>query len=107
VILETDHLLARLAEFIINWNFYDLDPELMRGSPMFVIDDNIVMNREKIPSLGSTGREIEDVLLYWADKDREKFQLVSQELDDCMGISLKVLDEQKGYASIGKRYFGD
>jgi predicted ATPase len=87
---------SRLAEFIINWNFYDLDPELMRGSPMFVIDDNIVMNREKIPSLGSTGREIEDVLLYWANKDREKFQLVSQELDDCMGISLKVLDEQKG-----------
>ncbi len=85
---------GRLAEFIINWDFYDLDPKLMRGSPMFVIGDNIVMNRENIPSLGSTGREIEDVLQYWAENDREKFQLVSQELDDCMGISLKLVGEE-------------
>ncbi len=85
---------GRLAEFIINWDFYDLDPELMRGSPMFVIGDNIVMNRENIPSLGSTGREIQDVLQYWAENEREKFQLVSQELDDCLGISLKLVDEE-------------
>ncbi|MEG3862418.1 AAA family ATPase [Microcoleus sp. herbarium12] len=86
---------SRLAEFIINWNFYDLDPELMRGSPMFVIDDNIVMDRENIPSLGSRGREIEDVLIHWADKDLEKFQLVSQELNDCMGIRLKFEEGNK------------
>ena len=85
---------AKLAEFIKNWDFYDLDPELMRGSPMFVIGDNIVMNRENIPSLGSTGREIQDVLQYWAENDREKFELVSQELDDCLGISLKLVDEE-------------
>lgn len=85
---------GRLAEFIINWDFYDLDPKLMRGSPMFVIGDNIVMNRENIPSLGSTGREIQDVLQYWAENDREKFELVSQELDDCLGISLKLVDEE-------------
>ncbi|MEG4282170.1 AAA family ATPase [Microcoleus sp. A006_D1] len=85
---------GRLAEFIINWDFYDLDPKLMRGSAMFVIGDNIVMNRENIPSLGSTGREIQDVLQYWAENEREKFQLVSQELNDCMGISLKLVDEE-------------
>lgn len=85
---------ARLAEFIINWDFYDLDPELMRGSPMFVIGDNIVINRENIPSLGSTGREIQDVLQYWAENDLDKFQLVSQELNDCMGISLKLVDAE-------------
>ena len=86
---------GRLAEFIISWDFYDLDPDLMRGSPMFVIDDNIVRNRENIPSLGSTGREIPDVLQYWAENDREKFQLVSQELEDCLGISLKLGDEEE------------
>jgi len=85
---------AKLAEFIINWDFYDLDPELMRGSPMFVIGDNIVINRENIPSLGSTGREIQDVLQYWAENDLDKFQLVSQELNDCMGISLKLVDAE-------------
>jgi predicted ATPase len=85
---------GRLAEFIINWDFYDLDPELMRASPMFVIGDNIVMNRENIPSLGSTGREIQDVLQYWAENEREKFQLVSQELENCLGISLKLVDEE-------------
>ncbi|MEG4345527.1 AAA family ATPase [Microcoleus sp. A003_D6] len=85
---------AKLAEFIINWDFYDLDPKSMRGSPMFVIGDNIVMNRENIPSLGSTGREIQDVLQYWAENDREKFELVSQELNDCLGISLKLVDEE-------------
>ncbi|MEG5056658.1 AAA family ATPase [Microcoleus sp. A2-C5] len=85
---------AKLAEFIINWDFYDLDPKSMRGSPMFVIGDNIVMNRENIPSLGSTGMEIQDVLQYWAENDREKFELVSQELNDCLGISLKLVDEE-------------
>ncbi len=79
---------GRLAEFIINWDFYDLDPELMRGG------DNIVMNTETIPSLGSTGREIQDVLQYWAENDQEKFELVSQELDNCLGISLKLVDEE-------------
>ena len=87
--------IARLAEFIINWDFYDLDPELMRGRPMFVINDNIVISRETIPSLSSTGREIEDVLQYWAENEREKFQLVSQELEDCLGISLKLVDEEE------------
>lgn len=85
---------GRLAEFIINWDFYDLDPKLMRGSSMFVIGDNIVINRENIPSLGSTGGEIQDVLQYWAEHDLGKFQVVSQELDDCLGISLKLVDEE-------------
>ncbi|MCY7383898.1 MAG: AAA family ATPase [Microcoleus sp. CAN_BIN18] len=85
---------AKFAEFIINWDFYDLDPKSMRGSPMFVIGENIVMNRENIPSLGSTGREIQDVLQYWAENEREKFELVSQELDDCLGIRLKLVGEE-------------
>jgi predicted ATPase len=85
---------AKLAEFIRNWDFYDLDPELMRDSPVLVIGDKIVMARENIPSLGSRGREIQDVLVYWAQKDPEKFQGVSQELDDCMGIRLKLADEK-------------
>lgn len=85
---------AKLAEFIINWDFYDLDPELMRDSPMFVIGDNIVINRENIPSLSSTGREIQEVLQYWAENKREKFDLISQELNSCMGISLKSVTEE-------------
>lgn len=85
---------AKLAEFIINWDFYDLDPELMRDSPMFVIGDNIVINRENIPSLSSTGREIQEVLQYWAENKREKFDLISQELDSCMAISLKSVTEE-------------
>ncbi|MEG4572565.1 AAA family ATPase [Microcoleus sp. N3A4] len=85
---------AKLAEFIRNWDFYDLDPEVMRGSPMLVIGDKILMEKENIPSLGSRGREIEDVLQYWAENDLQKFQLVSRELDDCMGISLKLVGEE-------------
>ena len=85
---------AKLAEFIRNWDFYDLDPDVMRGSPMLVIGDKILMEKDYIPSLGSRGREIEDVLQYWAENDLEKFQLVSQELDDCMGISLKLVGEE-------------
>lgn len=85
---------AKLAEFIRNWDFYDLDPDVMRGSPMLVIGDKILMEKDHIPSLGSRGREIEDVLQYWAENDLEKFQLVSEELDDCMGISLKLVGEE-------------
>lgn len=85
---------AKLAEFIKNWDFYDLDPEVMRGSSMFVIGGKILIEKENIPSLGSKGREIEDVLQYWAENDLEKFQLVSQELDSCMGISLKLVGQE-------------
>jgi predicted ATPase len=85
---------ARLAEFIRNWDFYNLDPELMRGSTMFVIGGNIPITSENTPSLGSQGREIQEVLQYWAEKKREKFDLISQELDSCMGISLKSVTEE-------------
>ena len=87
---------AKLAEFIKNWDFYDLDPEVMRGNNMLVIGDkNFLLDPENIPSLGSRGKEIENVLQYWAEYDLEKFQLVSQELDDCMGISLKLVGEEE------------
>jgi len=86
---------AKLAEFIKNWNFYYFEPEVMRDNDTLVIGENIFLrDKENIPSLGSRGREIEDVLIDWADKDLEKFQLVSQELDDCMGIRLKF---EEGY----------
>ena len=80
---------ARLAEFIKNWDFYNLDPELMRRSAMFVIGGNIPIAPENTPSLGSRGRKIQEVLQYWAENKQEKFDLISQELDSCMGISLK------------------
>lgn len=85
---------AKLAEFIRNWDFYDLDPEVMRRNSMLVIGDKILMKKEKIPSLGSRGRAIEEVLQYWAENKREKFDLISQELDSCMGISLKSVTEE-------------
>jgi predicted ATPase len=85
---------ARLSEFIINWDFYDLDPELMRGSSMFVIGSNIPLAQENIPSLDRRGRKTQDVLQYWAENKPEKFQLISQELDSCMGISLKLVSEE-------------
>lgn len=85
---------ARLAEFIRSWDFYDLDPELMRDSPLLVIGGNISISRENIPSLDSRGREIQDVLQYWAENQLEKFQLISKELDRCMGIGLKLVIEE-------------
>jgi predicted ATPase len=85
---------ARLSEFIINWDFYDLDPELMRGSSI-VIGSNIPIAQEYIPSLDRRGRKTQDVLQYWAENKPEKFELISQELDSCMGIKLKLVPEKE------------
>jgi predicted ATPase len=80
---------SKLAEFIRSWEFYDLDPDMMRRSHRVVIG-NKLLKKEKIPSLDASGSEIQEVLEYWAENDLDKFQKVNQALSACIGISLKL-----------------
>ena len=84
---------SQLAEFIRNWEFYDLDPDMMRRSNRVVIG-NMTLKREKVPSLNASGSQIQEVLEYWAENDLDKFQKVNHALSACIGISLKLTDKE-------------
>ncbi|HBB32735.1 MAG TPA: adenylyl cyclase [Cyanobacteria bacterium UBA8803] len=84
---------SKLAEFIGNWEFYDLDPDMMRRSNRVLIGNRIIKT-EKNPSLNASGSEIQEVLEYWAENDSEKFKKVNQALSDCIGISLKLAQKE-------------
>ncbi|PZV27895.1 MAG: adenylyl cyclase [Snowella sp.] len=82
-------LTAQLSEFMKSWEFYDLDPRMMRRdrrSVRFIMESE----QEKMPTLDIDGEYLEEVLLYWESKEQEKFNEVNQALQDCLGILLEV-----------------
>ena len=81
---------SEIAEFIRNWDFYDLDPEIIRDNPMIIIGGSIPRMGETAPILDRRGREIQDILKYWAENDEDKFQAINEELQSCIGITLKL-----------------
>ena len=84
----------KLASYIKDWKFYDVDPDSVRRHSImskFVIY-KYLQHDERIPSLDTDGSEVEDVLQYWARHDKNKFDEVSQELYDCLKIKLQLDD---------------
>ena len=48
---------------------------------------------ERIPSLDTDASQVEEVLQYWARRDKSKFDEVSQELYDCLKIKLQLVED--------------
>ncbi len=87
---------SKLADFIRKWEFYDLDPELMRREVSIIFDSPIInLSRKISPSLGNRGTEIQEILKYWAETDEAKFQILNQELYECMGMNIKLINEEE------------
>ncbi len=84
---------SKLADFIRKWEFYDLDPELMRREVSIIFDSKVL--RKISPSLGNRGTEIQELLKYWAETDEAKFQILNQELHDCMDMNIKLINEEE------------
>ena len=87
----------KLASYIKNWKFYDIDPDSIRfNSGVHIIYNynyKYLQNDEKIPSLDTNASQAEEVLKYWARRDENKFREVSQELYDCLKIRLDILED--------------
>jgi predicted ATPase len=85
----------KLASYIKDWKFYDVDPDSVRIHSRITKLNMIyksLQHDERIPSLDTDGSEVEDVLQYWARHDKNKFDEVSQELYDCLKIKLQLDD---------------
>lgn len=90
----------KLANYIREWEFYNIDPEEMKKYSLFLEAMKLKQEgTDDIPSLDTKARKSEEVLNYWATNDVEKFKQVSQELKECLKIELihsknvKVLEE--------------
>jgi predicted ATPase len=79
----------KLASYIREWEFYNIDPEQMKKYS-FLVEAVKLKNEDSdsIPSLDNEATEVQEILNYWATNDVEKFEQVSKELQECLKISL-------------------
>jgi len=86
----------KLSSYIKDWKFYDVNPDsVRRNSRMTKLDMfyKYFLDDETIPSLGTNASEVKEVLQYWAEHDKNKFDEVSQELYDCLKIKLQLVED--------------
>jgi predicted ATPase len=86
----------KLASYIKDWKFYDVDPDSVRIHSRITKFNMIyksLQHDERIPSLDTDASEVEEVLQYWARHDKNKFFEVSQELYNCLKIRLDILED--------------
>ncbi len=91
----------KLASYIKNWKFYDIDPDLIKSYPDMI--EKIAKSISKphqindiTPSLNPSASKAHQILQYWAKNDRNKFDEISQELQDCLKISLNSVEDPDG-----------
>jgi predicted ATPase len=85
-------LTKKLAASIRNWSFYDISPNDIRafGKIKALGMADIFKSRLNIPpSLNSDASMAQEILEYLAINERDKFNEISQELENCLQISLK------------------
>lgn len=87
----------KLASYIKDWKFYDVDPDSVRANSRSpkrnIIIYKSVQSDEIIPSLNSNASKAQTILQYWARHDKNKFFEVSQELYNCLKIRLDILED--------------
>lgn len=95
---------SRFAESVKSWKIFDLDPYMMRKTKEdrrqsirgYFPQSLRVDLEESNPSLDTDGEYLEDVLLYWYENEKEKFDVVSNEINECLGISISVIKQEEG-----------
>ena len=85
---------SALTEFIKGWEFYDFQPDLIRGHlsrfPFFV--EEVISGKSKTlrepPKLDDDGSTLSALLSYWHEHNRERFDSVSESLADCTHLRI-------------------
>lgn len=84
----------KLASYIRKWKFYDIDPDRVRNSDLLEMLKGISKrSQSEIPSLDTKASKVHEVLKYLAINERGKFDEISQELQDCLNISLSLVGD--------------
>ena len=91
-----------LTEFIKGWEFYDIRPDLIRGQLSrfsFVIEEGFITSKSKglrdSPKLDDDGSTLSELLSYWYENNRDRFDKVSESLAACTNIRIdqRTIDE--------------
>ena len=79
-----------LTEFIKGWQFYDFEPDAIRGFHMGFEEFLSKRSKELRESvqLDSDGSTLSALLSYWYENDQERFKSVSKSLAACTNISI-------------------
>ncbi|BAZ01162.1 ATPase-like protein [Tolypothrix tenuis PCC 7101] len=93
-------LTKKLASYIKDWKFYDIDPDSVRAYPDLIVSlsKNISKPRQVkniTPSLNPSASKAQEILEYWAINEKDKFHEISQELQNCLKISLNLVEERE------------
>ncbi|HBE19231.1 MAG TPA: hypothetical protein DDW51_16895 [Cyanobacteria bacterium UBA11367] len=82
------------------WQFYDVDPNIIKEYEASKIINNIIHSNEAVPSLGTKASEVQEVLNYWAENEPDKFDEVSKELEKYLNIKLSRARQGEGIVKI-------
>ena len=87
-----------LTEFVRDWEFYDFQPRVMRGR-VTSIDHLILgepMETRGSPQLDDDGSTLTELLSYWFENERERFETISRSLKKSTNISIdhRIIDEE-------------
>ncbi|ABA23168.1 ATPase-like protein [Trichormus variabilis ATCC 29413] len=83
----------KLASYIREWKFYDINPKDIKKYSTFLEMVKIVRNtadNDIVPSLDNDASEVQEILNYWAKNEINKLRDVSEELSNCLNISLDI-----------------
>ncbi|MBD2213688.1 AAA family ATPase [Nostoc linckia FACHB-104] len=93
-------LTKKLASYIKDWKFYDIDPDSIRAYPEVIVQlyKNISKPRQVkniTPSLNPSASKAQEILEYWAINEKDKFHEISHELQSCLKISLNLVEQRE------------
>lgn len=91
----------KLANYIKNWNFYDIVPDSVTTYPDVIEKTTKSISRSHqshdiTPTFDVNASKAHKILQYWAKNERNKFDEISQELQDCLQISLNSVEDREG-----------
>jgi len=70
---------SALIEFIRDWQIYDFDPDMMRDEEE---EFKMYKRLSKQPKLHSTGVGLKNIIRYWFEKDKRRFQSVDETFEN-------------------------
>ncbi len=93
-------LTSKFYETIKSWEFFNLKPSDMRRIKKHSSLIRTLLKEESDdvmlkPSLDPTGRNLESVLLDWYKTDRERFDELCNEVNECLGIGIFVTEKDE------------
>ena len=87
-----------LTEFVRDWEFYDFQPRVMRGrvTSMDQLIRGEPMETRGSPQLDDEGSTLTELLSYWFENDKKRFETISRSLKKSTNISIdhRIIDEE-------------